>query len=87
MNTALLGMLLFIASEVMFFAGLFAAYFNVRASTLPVWPPPEGAEFIVTPVHPSSATIILVISSFTMQWGVMPHPQGRPHGHEPGPRA
>ena len=27
-----LGMLLFITSEVMFFAGLFAAYFNVRAN-------------------------------------------------------
>jgi heme/copper-type cytochrome/quinol oxidase subunit 3 len=31
MPTALLGMLLFIASEVMFFGGLFAAYFNARA--------------------------------------------------------
>ncbi len=30
-NTALLGMLLFIGSEVMFFAGLFGAYFNARA--------------------------------------------------------
>ena len=27
-----LGMLLFITSEVMFFSGLFAAYFNVRAN-------------------------------------------------------
>jgi len=31
-NTALLGMLLFIGSELMFFAGLFAAYFNARAA-------------------------------------------------------
>ena len=35
---AVLGMLLFITSEVMFFAGLFAAYFNVRANA-PQWPP------------------------------------------------
>ena len=35
-------MILFICSEVMFFAGLFAAYFNVRANA-PIWPP-EGNE-------------------------------------------
>ena len=32
MDPALLGMMLFIASEVMFFAALFAAYFNARAT-------------------------------------------------------
>ena len=30
-SNPILGMLLFICSEVMFFAGLFAAYFSVRA--------------------------------------------------------
>ncbi len=30
-GTPVLGMLLFITSEVMFFAGLFAAYFSIRA--------------------------------------------------------
>ena len=44
-NTALLGMLLFIGSELMFFAGLFAAYFNARAAGLPAWPP-QGVDFI-----------------------------------------
>jgi cytochrome c oxidase subunit III len=70
MNTALLGMLLFIGSEVMFFAGLFAAYFNARAAA-PQWPP-DGMEGIIQPeLFPIwTATIILVISSFTMQWGV-----------------
>jgi cytochrome c oxidase subunit III len=70
MNTALLGMLLFIGSEVMFFAGLFAAYFNARAAA-PEWPP-AGMEGIIHPdLFPIwTATIILVISSFTMQWGV-----------------
>jgi cytochrome c oxidase subunit 3 len=67
MDTALLGMMLFIASEVMFFAALFAAYFNAKA-TLPVFPP-EGTEFINPIPIPLIATIILVISSFTMQWG------------------
>ena len=42
MDTALLGMMLFIASEVMFFASLFGAYFNVRA-TAKVWPPSPTA--------------------------------------------
>jgi cytochrome c oxidase subunit III len=44
-----LGMLLFITSEVMFFAGLFAAYFSIRAGytevinkvTTHVWPPTQ----------------------------------------------
>ena len=37
-SNPILGMLLFITSEVMFFSGLFAAYFNVRAAA-PEWPP------------------------------------------------
>ena len=37
-SNPILGMLLFITSEVMFFAGLFAAYFGVRANA-PLWPP------------------------------------------------
>jgi cytochrome c oxidase subunit 3 len=37
-SNPILGMLLFICSEVMFFSGLFAAYFSVRAASVP-WPP------------------------------------------------
>jgi cytochrome c oxidase subunit 3 len=72
-NTALLGMLLFIGSEVMFFAGLFAAYFNARAAAISagqLWPP-GGLEHVVVPwILPIVATIILVASSGTMQWAV-----------------
>jgi cytochrome c oxidase subunit 3 len=72
-NTALLGMLLFIGSETMFFAGLFGAYFNARAAALSQgqsWPPP-GLESVIEPgIIPVVATIILIASSFTMQWGV-----------------
>jgi cytochrome c oxidase subunit 3 len=64
-DTALMGMLLFIASEVMFFAALFAAYFNVR-STAAFWPP-EGTDFINPQWLPVIVTAILVTSSFTMQ--------------------
>ena len=72
-NTALLGMLLFIGSEVMFFAGLFAAYFNARAAALAAgqaWPP-VGLEHVIEPgLVPIIATTVLVASSFTMQYGV-----------------
>ncbi len=67
-DTALLGMLLFIGSEIMFFAGLFAAYFNVRASS-PEWPPP-GIDFIQPLPLPAIVTGILVLSSVTMQLAV-----------------
>jgi len=70
-------MLLFIASEVMFFAGLFAAYFNVRLTSLH-WPPlvneQEYESFnLHTPEHllvAGTLTAILVLSSVTMQLGV-----------------
>ena len=69
MDSALMGVMLFIASEVMFFAALFGAYFNVKATTQPF--PPEGTEFI-TPWGPALLiTIVLVLSSFTMQWATM----------------
>jgi cytochrome c oxidase subunit 3 len=70
-DTALMGMLLFIASEMMFFAALFGAYFNVK-STAATWPP-QGTDFITpfdAPYLPIIVTMILVSSSFTMQWGV-----------------
>jgi cytochrome c oxidase subunit 3 len=68
-SNPILGMILFIASEVMFFAGLFAAYFNVRAAA-PEWPPAEFADILhILPIA-GPATILLVLSSFTCQFGV-----------------
>ncbi len=76
MDMALMGIMLFIASEVMFFAALFGAYFNVKATVKPF--PPEGTEFIGWqgdfPFGLGLSvliTIVLVISSFTMQWATM----------------
>ncbi len=69
MPTPMVGMLLFIASEVMFFGGLFATYFNARAMAgQGNWHPPEGGHLDL----PLAAvlTVILVASSFTMQFGV-----------------
>lgn len=68
-SNPILGMLLFIASEVMFFAGLFGAYFSSRAQNQP-WPPAEF-EGLLDPLSLILvATIILVASSFTCQWAV-----------------
>jgi cytochrome c oxidase subunit 3 len=72
-SNVILGMLLFITSEVMFFAGLFAAYFNVRANA-PAWPPlnPATNEAFHLSFLPlvGPATILLILSSFTCQIGV-----------------
>ena len=54
-SNPVLGMLLFITSEIMFFAGLFAAYFSLRAGYVEVipgtgpvhvWPPTEFADLL-----------------------------------------
>jgi cytochrome c oxidase subunit 3 len=66
----LVGMLLFISSEVMFFGGLFATYFSARASFAGAWGPPPGApELEILPV-PLPITLILLSSSLTMHWAV-----------------
>jgi cytochrome c oxidase subunit 3 len=68
-SNPILGMLLFITSEVMFFAGLFAAYFSTRAANKP-WPPTEF-EHTLNPLSLILvATVILIASSFTCQFAV-----------------
>ena len=79
-SNPILGMLLFITSEVMFFSGLFAAYFATRAANQP-WPPdncgtpriPNCTPFseILDPLGPIMlATVLLIASSFTCQFAV-----------------
>jgi cytochrome c oxidase subunit 3 len=72
-SNVVLGMLLFLTSEVMFFAGLFAAYFAVRAKA-PLWPPlnPETNEAFQLAILPlvGPATFMLILSSFTCQFAV-----------------
>jgi cytochrome c oxidase subunit III len=60
------GVIVWLASELMFFSGLFAAFFTLRADTK-VWPP-KGDKLDVTSVL--IATILLVVSSGTMQMAV-----------------
>jgi cytochrome c oxidase subunit III len=69
-SNPILGMILFITSEVMFFSGLFAAYFATRAANANDWPP-RVFEGILDPLGLIMiATIILVASSFTCQFAV-----------------
>jgi cytochrome c oxidase subunit 3 len=70
MPTPLLGMLLFISSEVMFFGGLFAAYFNSRATHQGEWGPPASAPPLEILPIALPITILLLSSSFTMQLAV-----------------
>ena len=70
MPTPLVGMLLFISSEVMFFGGLFASYFNARAIHAGPWAPPAPAEPLEILPIALPITIVLLASSFTMQFGV-----------------
>ena len=77
-SNPILGMLLFITSEVMFFAGLFAAYFSTRANyhevvngkSTQIWPPSQWADIL----NPFSlilvATVILILSSVTCQMAI-----------------
>ena len=66
-NPAVLGMLLFIISEVMIFGAFFTAYFFVRVVGHAPWPA-NGTELpkLVAGVN----TAVLVSSSFTMHWAL-----------------
>src|SRR3712207_2438948 len=67
-DARLLGIYLFIASEIMLFGSFFTAYFFARVIVGPeTWPP----EPFHLPVYLALLnTIILVTSSFTMHWAL-----------------
>ncbi len=78
LSNGMLGFILFLSSEVMFFGGLFAAYFIARADATE-WPPENmltaeqiarGVKLEVEFALPFIATILLVLSSVTIQLGV-----------------
>lgn len=61
------GVIVWLASELMFFAGLFGIYFTARAVNQGSWPP-EGVHLDMW--YDLVFTIILILSSFTCQFGV-----------------
>jgi len=66
-NTVAVGTIVWLGSEVMFFAGLFAVYFTLRAMSPELWAE-QTAKLNV--VYALVNTLILVASSFTAQFGV-----------------
>ncbi|MCP3424600.1 heme-copper oxidase subunit III [Rothia sp. AR01] len=66
-NIVSVGTVVWLASELMFFAGLFAMYFTMRATSPEAWA--EGADLLDIPLALGN-TIVLVLSSVTCQFGV-----------------
>jgi heme/copper-type cytochrome/quinol oxidase subunit 3 len=64
MSGPVLGMVLFVASEAMFFAAFFGGYFTIKANATE-WPPP-GTPHLKIDIA-SILTVILIISSVTVQ--------------------
>lgn len=61
-HPVVLGMVVFIASETMFFSALFATYYNLKART-EVWPPPHVH---LEQIGPALGTAFLLCSSLAM---------------------
>ncbi|WP_199279656.1 aa3-type cytochrome oxidase subunit III [Salinibacterium sp. CAN_S4] len=66
-NVVAVGTIVWLGSEVMFFAGLFAIYFTLKSTSPGLWAE-ETAKLNVT--FAAINTIVLVLSSFTCQAGV-----------------
>ncbi|WP_437440908.1 aa3-type cytochrome oxidase subunit III [Rathayibacter oskolensis] len=66
-NPVAVGTIVWLGSEVMFFAGLFAIYFTLRSTSPELWAAETG---ILNVPYATVNTIILVASSFTCQAGV-----------------
>jgi cytochrome c oxidase subunit III len=77
-----LGMFLFIGSEIMLFGAFFTAYFFIRVvNNPPSWPP----ESFHLPVYVAGVnTVILVTSSFTMHWALTSIKRGNRAGMQAG---
>jgi cytochrome c oxidase subunit III len=80
-SPSVLGMFLFIATEIMLFGSFFTAYFFVRVVNGTPWPtPPFHLPIFVAGVN----TAILVTSSFTMHWALQSIKRGNHAGLQAG---
>jgi cytochrome c oxidase subunit III len=66
-NVVAVGTIVWLGSEVMFFAGLFAIYFTLKSTSAPLWAA-ETAHLNIP--YAATNTTILVLSSVTCQFGV-----------------
>jgi cytochrome c oxidase subunit 3 len=77
-NIVSVGTIVWLSSELMFFAGLFAMYFTVRSVHPGDWPMtlPDGASINLSVGYALPFTVILVLSSVTCQLGVFSAEKG-----------
>jgi cytochrome c oxidase subunit III len=83
-NIVSVGTIVWLSSELMFFAGLFAMYFTIRSVHPGDWPmhlPLDGKvhggeDVKLSLIYATPFTVILVLSSVTCQWGVFAAEKG-----------
>jgi cytochrome c oxidase subunit III len=73
-NMVSVGTIVWLSSELMFFAGLFAVYFTLRSNAPEVW---EDQSALLNIPYSTVNTIILVLSSVTCQMGVLRAERGQ----------
>ncbi|WP_432977508.1 aa3-type cytochrome oxidase subunit III [Dactylosporangium sp. CA-233914] len=76
-NMVSVGTIVWLSSELMFFAALFAMYFSIRAAAPELWE--RHTEALKIP-YALTFTVILVLSSITCQIGVFRAERGDVHG-------
>ena len=69
------GTVVWLSSELMFFAGLFAAYFTIRGISPDLWA--ASTDLLNVPFATANTTV-LVLSSVTCQFGVFAAERGKP---------
>ena len=79
LEVGVMGMYIFLASEVMFFGSLFAMYFYLFGSHPVGWPPP-GTRFVDVWPLPTVNTAVLLSSGVTCHFGLEALRRGRPLG-------
>jgi cytochrome c oxidase subunit III len=72
-NMVSVGTIVWLSSELMFFAALFAMYFSIRAAAPEMWE--KNTEHLNIP-YATTFTVILVLSSVTCQLGVFAAEKG-----------
>src|SRR5689334_25211135 len=75
-NMVSVGTIVWLSSELMFFAGLFAMYFTIRSVEPDLW---SVKTDVLNVPFATMNTIILVISSVWCQLGVHAAEHGKPH--------
>jgi cytochrome c oxidase subunit 3 len=77
-NIVSVGTIVWLSSELMFFAGLFAMYFSIRSVHANDWPMtlPDGKDIKLSVAYALPFTIILIASSVTCQYGVFAAEKG-----------